>query len=550
MKSKYKIIALGGLQENGKNTLILETEKTMILIDAGISNFTNKTLGIDYIIADYSYLEKNKKKFKAILISHGHFDQMGALYQILEKYDVPVYGSNYTIAFLKKNLDKKFFKNLKEITYSKVLIIDDVKVEPFTLSHAIFGNYGYLLAMQDEAIIYASDYNFDQIPSKFACTDIEKILTLKNKYKIKLFLTETVSIDNLGMSSGQQDYFPTLKREIESAPARVIFTLYSSNLHGMATIINLAEKYNKKIMIVGRDLLTYVNISRDLGYMKIPKDVFVKVNNINKVKDEDLFIVVAGLYDYPFMELNRVSLNNHNILKFKMTDKVIVASKPYDEIEDLAQEILDKVARNVGSISHAATNISAHAYQEDIKMMINLFEPEYIMPIKGEYRKFITLTKVAKLLGYTEEQVIIANNGEVIEQLNGSFVTTETLKLNNLLVNKDHDTNVNPIILKDREILSDNGYVTIILMFAKGTDKLVQKPVILSGGLIQFDDDEDILNGCLNIVEKEILSMDNNRQLVNKLKIKLSRYLNKKIGKTPMILPMRVEIDQQKLKEK
>lgn len=548
MQKKFKIIALGGLGENGKNTYIVETENDIVIIDAGLSNYSNKQLGIDFILPDYSYLEENKEKVRAILISHGHLDQMGAIAHILNVVDAPVYGSNYTTSFLKGYIPKSKHKFLKEIKYDQVLKIGDLSIESFRLSHAIFGNLGFLIACGKDAVVYATDYNFDQMATEYARSDIKKIVMLSNKYTIKTLMTETLAIEERGSAGSSQDHMLHLKRFIDSASGRMIISIYSSNLAGMRNIIDLAAQNQKKIVIIGRDLLTYVNVAKEFGYIEHIKDLFVRIQDISKYEDNELMIVIAGLYEDPFIELEKMAKGIHNIIKLQEGDNVLIASKPYDETEAYAQKVLDLVSLAGATITEQKINTASHAHEEDVKMMINLFEPEYIVPIKGEYRKFIHLKTIATNLGYDEDKVKIIKNGDVLEFVENGAYVAKTLKLPDQLININGKEKTNPIILKDREILSENGYVLVIMTFYKGTNERIQAAELVSGGLLNLDDNPQIKEGCIKIVDREIEAAKDSRELVNKIKNKIGRYLNTKIGKVPMVLPIRIEVDKKKVK--
>ncbi len=549
MQNKFKIIALGGLGENGKNTYLIETEKDILIIDAGLSNYANKQLGIDFILPDYSYLDKNKDKVRGILISHGHLDQMGAIEHILKVVDAPVYGSNYTISFLKGYIPKKKHKLLKEMKYSGVLKLGGFEIECFMLSHAIFGNLGFVVNVGDEAIAYTTDYNFDQMASQFARTDIKKIVTLANKYNIKALMTETVAIDERGSAGSFQDHILHLNRYINSSTGRMIVSMYSSNLAGMRNIIDLAVEHQKKIVIIGRDLLTYVNVAKEFGYIEHVKDLFVRIQDINKYADNELIIVIAGIYEDPFVELEKMSKGIHNIIKLKETDNILIASKPYDETEAYAQKVLDLVSLVGCSITEQKINVASHAHEEDVKMMINLFEPEYIVPIKGEYRKFVQLKSIAKALGYDADMVKIIKNGDILEFVENGVYVSKTIKVPDQLINIKGQEQTNPIILKDREILGENGYIMVIMTFYKGTNERVQTPEFVCGGLLNLDDMPQIKANLLKIVEREIAASTDSRELVNKIKNKFGRHLKTKIGKTPMVLPIRIEVDRKKIKK-
>lgn len=548
MQEKFKIIALGGLGENGKNTYIVETKDDIVIIDAGLSNYAKKQFGIDFIIPDYSYLQKNKKKVRGILISHGHLDQMGAISHLLDVVDVPVYASPYTIAFLKGYTPKSKHKQLKDIKYSSILKLGKLNVEVFKLSHAIFGNLGFVINDKDQAIAYATDYNFDQMVSSDTRTDIKKIINLASKYKIKALLTESISVEERGSSGSSQDHLIHLRRYISYATGRKIVSLYSSNLAGMRNIIDMAVAYEKKIVIIGRDLLTYVNVAKEHGYIEHIKDLFVRIQDINRYEDDDLIIVIAGVYDDPFIELEKMAKGLHNIIKLKATDNVLIASKPFDETEAYAQKVLDLVSLTGAKITEQKINTASHAYEEDVKMMINLFEPEYIVPIKGEYRKFVHLKEIAQKLGYDDEYVKIIKNGDVLEFVESSALVTKTLHVPDQLFDTNSEDNTNPIILKDREILSECGFVLVAITFLKGTNTCIQTPELICGGLLDLDELPQIKEGCIKIVEREITNSTDNREWINKIKNKMGRYLNTKIGKVPMVLPIRIEVEANKIK--
>ncbi len=551
MNSTYKIMALGGLDENGKNCYIIETEEDIVVIDCGSTNFNNKQLGIDLVVPDFSYLIKNKDKVRAILVSHGHFDQMGAIQYLMDEIDVPVYASSYTIEFLKHYVEKKMFKRLREFKYNGALKLGKLKVEAFSLSHSIYGNFGFVIADENrQAVVYATDFNFDQTANRFGRTDIRKIVELSKKYTIKTLMVESVSVDQMGMAAGDQTYIPAFNRTVESAPGRLVVSLYSSNLAGMTNIIHMAEKYDKKVVIIGRDLLNYVNIARNANYISHKKELFIRIGDINKYDDNQLIIVVAGLYLEPFTTLAKMSTNEHNIISIKETDTILIASKPYDEIEANAQSIMDTIARTECKIKNQKINSASHAYQEDVKMLINLFEPEYIVPIKGEYRKFKLMQTVAQNLGVEAGRVQIMKNGEQLEVYNDYAVVATEFRFEPTLISRGEEEPINPIVLRDREVLSDNGYVLLIITFYKGGNEIIQEPEVISGGLINFDNDEELIAGCKKIIHNELAKGHSNRELVAKLKTKVSRYLQNNIGKTPIVLPVRMEVDPKRIKGK
>ncbi len=500
MNNKFKLMALGGLDENGKNAYLIETETEILIIDAGSANFINKELGIDTVIPDYGYLEYTKKKIVGILISHGHNDKMRSLANLIKKINVKVYGSIYTIEFLKHYINKKDQHLLNIIDYNNSLKLGSINVDVFNLSHSIYGNYGFVLSIDNQAIVYATDYNFDQVETKNARTDIQKIVKLANKYEIKALLTESINAEYEGVAAGSQNYMRMFERFIESTKGRTFISLYSSNLAGMKNIMKIAQQYKKKIVIIGRDLLNYVNIARKLGYIEHQKELFIRIPDMNKYDDINLIIVVSGLYGEPMMELGKMAINMHNILTIKETDNVLLAAPSTDETEADAQKILDKIARTHCNINTFEINVPSNAYREDIKMMINLFEPKFVVPIKGEYRKLKAVQNLAIDIGYDVINIPLLKNGDILEITQNYALIVDDINIQSSYISKNNKEEINPLLLHDREALSD-GFVMIIMTFMKKSNELVQLPKIISQGLAHFDD-EEIIRGCQRIVIK------------------------------------------------
>lgn len=532
-----KIIALGGLVENGKNCYIVENEKDIIIIDSGSKKFDNRTLGVDTIVNDISYLEKNKDKVKAILISHAHLDQVGGLVFLLEKIKAPIYGSEYTIEFLKNEIKDAEFKVLKD----EEVKIGDFTVDSFSLSHSVFGTLGFLIAKGKDAIAYVSDYNFNQSRKEKVRTDIEKIVNLKQKYNIKMLMTESLNADQIGTASSDFSFLEKFNRVAKNVEGKLFISLYSTNLIGMTNIINIAEKNKKKIVIVGKELLTYVNVSKKLGYIDHRYEMFIKTKDIKRYADNEIIVVVSGDFLEPFETLRKMADKNHPITTIKGTDTVMIASEPHDEIEGSVQKILDKVSRTGCKITNIKVNISSHAHQEDIKMMINLFEPENIMPIKGEYRKMEKVREISEYLGYSGSNIWILENGDVLEVKKDKSYVSNHLKLNSKMKNNTLKETVNPLLLSDRESLTSEGYVLITLIVKRGTNKLLQKPEIYSGGLMNFSDDSQMMNKSLEIVKTELKEGITSEGIM-KSKNKVRRFLTNKLGKNPTILTVKIEV--------
>ncbi len=535
---KLKLIALGGLEENGKNAYILESDDSILVLDIGSKKYDNSSLGVDTVINNIDYLEKNKDKVKGIFISHSHMDQMGGLEKVIKKIKVPVYGSKYTLEFLKNEIKYDGFKVIK---YNETIKIGDFNVEAFSLSHSVFGHLGFCISQGKDAVVYATDYNFNQSRNENTRTDIEKILKLKNKYNIIALLTESINADKPGVASGDFSFMAPFQRLAENMNGKLFISLYSQNVAGMINIIKMADMFNKKIVIIGKDLLTYVNVSKRLGFIEHYSDMFIKTKDINKYPSKDVIVVVSGDFLEPFETLEKLSKTNHPITTITEEDLVLIASEPFDEIEGIVQKKIDVISRTNCKIKHLNVNVSSHAFEEDIKMMINLFDPKYIVPIKGEYRKLKRVEEIAFSLGYSADDIKLIVNGDVLEISNNSLNIIDYIKVDSKLVNSSSKEEIDPLLLYDRETITEEGYVLISLIVNKKTQKLVQTPEVLSGGLMSFDNDQALIDKCIEISEKGLEEGISNDKII-KVKNKIKRHLNNKIGKSPVILTVKIEV--------
>ncbi|MFV0287837.1 MAG: MBL fold metallo-hydrolase [Mycoplasmatales bacterium] len=532
-----KVIALGGIEENGKNCYIVETKEDLVIIDMGSKKYDNVSLGVDTVVNDLEYLISKKDKIRGVLVSHTHHQHMGGIEYLIKEIQVPIYGSKYTIEYLKNDVK---YQNYQILNEHRPLKLGNLTVENFKLSHSVFGHLGFLIAQGKEAVVYATDYNFNQSAKKSTRTDIEKIIKLKNHYNIKLLLTEAKFADHHGVASGDLSFLPAFNRLTENLQGKLFITLYSDNISGMTNIIKIAAKHKKKIVIIGKKLLTYVNVSKKLGYIDHVSDTFIKVNDIDRYAPSEVIVIVSGDFLEPFETLESLAKKHHPITTIMAKDTVMIASEPSDEIEGIVQQKLDQVSRTHCYITHLKVDVSDHAHEEDIKMMLNFFEPEYIIPINAEYRKLKKIQEIAKNLSYKEDKVKLISNGDVVD-IDQNVNIIDTVKTESKLVNKDSKETVAPMLLFDRENLTQEGYVLITLIVDKKNKKLVQDPEVLSGGLMSFDDDENLISKCVEIVKKELKDQPLNDNL-SKVKNKVKRFLNNKIGKSPVILTVKIEV--------
>ena len=547
--SKIKIFSLGGLNENGKNMYVIEIDKDIIVIDAGLKYADEHMLGIDYIIPNIEYLKNNKKRVKGIFLTHGHYENNGAIPDMIEELDnIPIYGSKFTIDVLKKELEekKKNTKNLIEIPAYKTLTIGKIKIFPVGLSHSIPDNLGYAIYTKDGVIFYASDFVFDAMMRGHYQTDIGKLAYI-GKQGVLCLMTESIYADKIGHTAPNHRISNLIRETLNKKDGRIIFNVLSSHLYRIQELFNEVSKTDRKIVIMGKKLQNIVDYAVNNHYLFIPKNCLGDLNNIN---DPDVIIVNSDERGKPYYTINKIVNGYDKFIKLTPNDTVFLASPVYEGREKTFYKLLDDISKlDVDIVTLEKKQLSHHASSEDLMMMIDLMKPKYYFPIKGEYRFQVANATLAEKIGIPKENIILKENGYVANFVNGKLTADDFSKMptGEILIDGDSNDDIGEVVLRDREMLSENGILIISTTLSKKTKKIISGPEILTRGFIYVKDSTELINTMKEMINKIIEeNIHDNYVDYNKIKIStrdtLSRFLSDQTGNKPMIISILQEI--------
>ena len=547
--SKIKLFGLGGLNENGKNMFVMEIDDDILVFEAGLKYSDEYTLGIDYSIPNIDYLKQNVKRIKGVFLTHGHDENMGALVDIYKYLDnVKVYGSKFTMDIVRKEFEsyKVDTTNLVEIKVNKAITIGSVKVFPVSLSHSIPDNFGYAVYTNDGVIFYGSDFVFDAVMRGPYQTDIGKLAYI-GKQGVLCLLSESIYADRTGYTTPNHRIEELIAKTLNKAPGRIIFNVLNSHLYRIQELFNEVMKTDKKIVIMGKRLQNIVNYSLDNGYLHIDRKFIGDLSNLN---DKNAIILNTNEREKPYANMIRIINGYDKFIKIEPTDTVFLATPIYEGREKTFYKMLDDIAK-IGAdsvILSPKKYLSYHASSEDLMMMLELMQPKYYFPIKGEYRNQVANANLAEMVGIPPENIILKENGCVATFENGELVE-DYLKIptGSISIDGDSSDDIGEVVLKDRELLSQNGIIIITATMNKKTKKILVGPEILTRGFIYVKDSTEIVNKIKEICSKVII--DNTypnyidyTKIKNTIREELSNYLFNTTGNKPMIITVMQEI--------
>ena len=547
--SKINIAALGGLNENGKNMYIIEIDDNIFVIEAGLKYADESMLGIDYIIPNIEYLKTNKKRIKGIFLTHGHAENIGALTDfITDLDDVKIYAAKFTIEILKKefaiyDLDTK---NLVEIQVNKALIFDKVKIFPVNLSHSIPDNLGYAIYTDDGVIFYASDFVYDSLMRGHYKTDLGKLAYI-GKQGVLCLLTESIYADKVGHTAPNHRISNLIRETLNKDNNRIIFNILNSHIYRIQELFDEVSKTNRKIVIMGKRLQNIINDAIDDKYLFINKKIIGDLSNIN---DDNVVIVISDEREKPYNNILKIINGYDKFIKINSHDTIFLATPIYEGREKTFYNVLNEISKLDANIVtlNPKKYLSHHASSEDLMLMIDLMNPKYYFPIKGEYHCQVANADLAFKLGIPKENIILKQNGEVVSFVNGKLEDSfQTIPCGSILIDGDSSDDIGEIVLRDREMLSDNGIMIISATLNKKTKEVLSGPEVLTRGFIYVKDSIELINEIKAICSKIINDNINNNYVdYNKIKIsirdELGVFLINQTGNKPMIITVISEI--------
>lgn len=543
--SKIKLFSLGGLDENGKNTYVVEIDKDIYVFDCGLKYATNNMFGIDYIIPDFDYLVKNKKRIKGVFLTHGHYENMGSTSDLVKNIpDIKIFATKFTkYVLLESGVPEK---NIFEITPHKKLNFGRVSIFPVTVSHSCPDSVMYVVNTKDGAICYTGDFIIDSKMTGHYDMDLGKIAYV-GKLGVLALLSESAFSERSGHTSPSHRLEEFFKDIINKYEKRLMFLVLPTHLYTIQDIFNSALNKHRKIVLMGKKLQNVVAFGKKEGYLNFPDDLLGDLSNI---EDEDAILLMCDDKENPYASISKVLSGYDRYIKLKPTDTVIFAEPRYDSNEKLLVKIENDLAMfgcNIISIPKDK-NILHHASSEDLMLMLKLTNPKYYMPVKGEYRYLVQNANLASSLGMPKENIILKQNGDIVLIEDGELKeTTDHIKVNDILIDGKSSDDVGELVIKDREMLSENGIVLISATLSKKDKTLLVGPEVTTRGFIYVKDSKEIINEIKRISEDVITRniVDNYvdfNKIKTEIRTELSKYLYEETECKPMIIAVVQEV--------
>ncbi len=561
--AEINFFSLGGLQEDGKNLYILEVDKKIFVLDAGLKYPTAELYGVDIIVNDISYLIENKDKVVGIFLTHGHDDHIGGVYHILKEFKTKVYASKFTMAVLQDRLKEEEFKYNDEdfivVNSKSVIHIGENIVKFFDVSHNIPDCLGIAIKTPDGYVIYTGNYNFDQ-NSKINYAHMYRELSFFAKEGVLALMTDSLGANNEQSRGTILEFKLRINNVISQAKGRIVFTLFSSDILRIQQIINISLEQNKKIAIIGRKTQRLVNQAMQLGYLNVPASNLANLRYIdekNDNNDKDLVVLVTGERHEPYFMLQRMAKQIDRLIHLTSDDTIVILTNPYLGTEKMAARTLDIIYRVTTNVKEFNSNLLplASANREEIKQMINILLPKYIVPVIGEYRHQYASRVIADCVGYTDEQVIILDNGDVATFIDGKYCgITGDVTVGEILIDGKAFKDVGDVVMRDRELLAQDGVLMICANINPRTKAVVAGPEIVSKGFVYINENEEFKKEILEVFKKVSIKYLVNKfinwsEYKNSLKTELSHYIYKKTRRSPIIIPVLISTDIENVKK-
>ena len=543
--SKIKIFSLGGLDENGKNIYCVEVDKDIFIFDCGLKYASGNMLGIDYIIPDFSYLVNNKKRIKGLFITHGHYENMGATLDLLSVIpNLKVFATKFTkYVLMEMGVNES---NIYEIKAHKKMNFSHVSIFPISVSHSSPDSVMYVINTKDGAICYTGDFIFD--PSMMGAYDMDlgKIAYV-GKQGVLCLLSESLFSENVGHTSPNHKLEDLFKKTIKNAQGRIMFMVLPTHLYTIDEIFRAAQNSHRKIVVMGKRLQNMINFGLKEGYLNIEEGMMGDLSNIN---DSNAILLICDDKSSPYSAMNKIYNGYDKFIKLKNNDTIVFAEPRYDSNE----KVLVRLENDLAELGCEIVNIPSdksilhHASSEDLMQMIKLMRPKYYMPVKGEYRYMVGNADLAYSLGIPRENIILKQNGEVIEFDNGTLIDkNEKIKVNDCLIDGTSSEDVGELVIKDREMLSENGIVLISATISRQDKVLLVGPEVTTRGFIYIKDSGDLIleikKICSNVIERNITPnyVDYNK-IKTEIRDELSKYLYEETECKPMIIAVVQEV--------
>ncbi|AMO86223.1 Ribonuclease J 1 [Solibacillus isronensis B3W22] len=550
-ENTLSIFALGGINEIGKNMYVIEYGQELVIVDCGGKFADQSLLGVDLIIPDLSYLEENKHKIKALVVTHGHEDHIGGIPYLLRKINMPIYASRFTLGLIELKLkEHKLLRNteLIEINAESKINFDQLSLTFFKTSHSIPDCLGIVFHTPEGKVIHTGDFKFDFTPVNDQPSDIHKMAALGTEGVLAL-ISESTNAERPGFTPSEQVIGGHLDEEFQKATGKIFISTFASNVNRIQQIVEAAKKTNRKIVLLGRSMVNVTSVAMRLGNLDIPGWMLIEPRELKELPPERAVILCTGSQGEPLAALSRLSTGRNRDVKVVQGDTVIFAASPIPGNEKDVSKIVDNLfqlgAKVVyGNSSITGMHVSGHGYQEDLKMMLTLMKPKYFIPIHGEYRMLHIHRSLAEAVGVEKGHTFILKNGEIVDIKGGEARQTRAIPAGDTYVDGTGSDEVGEIVLRDRKQLSEDGMLVIVVTISKFDGSIISGPDSISRGFVYARESEGLINDINEIAQAAVENFKEANPFAMKKAIKhaVDQYIFTLKMKKPMILPIIIEI--------
>ena len=548
-------IPLGGLGEFGMNMLVLRSGDDIIVIDAGLMFPEQELLGVDVVIPDIGYLKQNKHMVRAIVLTHGHEDHIGAIPYILPDLGVPVYGTRFTLALVRKRLEERGLLEdavLKEVTPGQIVRIEPFQIEFLQVTHSTIDCVALAVRTPAGVIIHTGDFKIDPTPVDGKSFDLHAFARYGQEGVLALF-SDSTNVERPGFTPSERAVVVRLEELFRAAPEKVVVSCFSSSIHRIQQVIDIARIVGRKIGFVGRSMVTNVEIAHELGKLRIPDGSVVRPQDIRSFDPRRLVVLASGTQAEPMSALSRIAVDNHRLLSIGENDTVILSARIIPGNEKAIFRMIDHLFRRRVLVYYeggraAPIHVSGHASQEEMKILLQLVRPKYFVPLHGEYRQLFRHAALAEQVGSVSGQIFLVESGQPIEfTADGRAFRREAVPAGRVMVDSGSLEEIEDVVIRDRRHLAEDGVVVPIIAIDKHTGRMETAPEIVTRGFLPSEDGNEILGRAREVVLRTVDQSTPEEKtdwsvIKEKIRVELKRYLNKQTAKRPLILPVILEV--------
>jgi len=551
MEKTLSIIPLGGVEEIGLNMTVMEYGNDLIIVDAGLMFPEEDMLGVDFVIPDFSYLIENKDKIKGVVLTHGHEDHTGALPFLLKEIDVPIYGTPLTLGLVKEKLKEHSLENATLISVKPrdVVNLGVFSIEFVRVTHSIVDGVGLGIDTPLGKVVHTGDFKLDPTPVDGQLMDFHKFSEYGEKGTLVL-LSDSTNAEKGGFTFSEKEVSRAFEDIFSKAHGRIIIATFASNIHRIQQAIDVAVKFGRKVILCGRSIVSNAQIALDLGYLRIPRETWLRLEDLKKLEDREVVIITTGSQGEPMSVLSRIATDEHKQIKAKEGDTVILSAKVIPGNEHSIGRIINHLFKRGANVIYekvSEIHVSGHASKEELKLMLNMVKPKYFMPVHGEYRHLVYHSRLAEKTGIPKENIFMLEDGEILEITDESAKKNGRVNSGRIFIDGKGVGDVEDMVLRDRQRLAYDGIVLVIIAVEKLTGRVVSGPDIITRGFVFEDASPELLNNVNSLVSDTLKElgreiMSDSSLVKAKIRSALKKYLRNTMERSPMIMPIIFEI--------